>query len=70
MKANTLMGIKEKVRSLILSLLIKLSQVSPRGCRPSLGRTILNPRVIISIFYLGITSLLYNSFSFAYITYC
>jgi len=42
------MGIKGNVRSLELSLLIKLSKFYPRRRMPSLGRTVLNPRVTIS----------------------
>ena len=48
-KADTLVRIKEKVRSLVPSLLIKLSQVlSLCGRKPSLVRTTLNLCVIIS----------------------
>ena len=46
-KVNTLLRNKGKVRSFAPSLLINSLKFSPSGNRPSLGRTMLHPRVII-----------------------
>ena len=45
-KVNTFVGIKGNIRSLVLSLLIKLSQISPYECRSSLGQTTLNSHAL------------------------
>ena len=48
-KMNILVRIKEKVKSLAPSLVIKLSQVLSHGCRPSLGRITLNSRIFSTL---------------------
>ena len=49
-KVNTPCGIKGKVKSLVLSVLIKSLKFSSRGCKSSLGRTTLNLLDIVITF--------------------